>query len=82
MFNQSTKADQRGVLLWGNIENHIEKEASRDGRLCVFNGPVLRSDDPIYRDVADPARVLEGGGVHGRFRQAEGAGIQAEPGRL
>jgi endonuclease G len=54
VFNQSTKADQRGVLLWGNIENHIEKEASRDGRLCVFNGPILRSNDPIYRDVAIP----------------------------
>jgi endonuclease G len=54
VFNQSTKANQRGVLLWGNIENHIEKEASRDGLLCVFNGPILRRDDPIYRDVAVP----------------------------
>lgn len=54
VFNQSTKADQRGVLLWGNIEKHIEKEASRDGRLCVFNGPILRRDDPIYRNVAIP----------------------------
>ena len=54
VFNQSTKADQRGVLLWGKIEKHIETEASRDGRLCVFNGPVFKSDDPIYRNVAVP----------------------------
>jgi len=54
VFNQSTKADQRGVLLWGNIENHIAEAASQDGRLCVFNGPVLRNNDPIYRDVAIP----------------------------
>jgi endonuclease G len=54
IFNQSTKADQQGVLLWGNIEKHIEKEASRDGRLCVFNGPVFRGDDRKHRDIPIP----------------------------
>jgi endonuclease G len=54
IFNQSTKADREGLLLWGNIEKHIEKAASRDGRLCVFNGPVFRGDDPEHRGVPVP----------------------------
>jgi len=54
VFNQSTKADKQGVLLWGNIEKHIEQEASRDGRLCVFNGPVFRGDDNKHRGIPIP----------------------------
>lgn len=54
VFNQSTKADKRGVLLWGSIEEHIAKEGQAKGKLVVFNGPVFRADDPPYREVQIP----------------------------
>lgn len=43
VFNQSTKAQQQGLLLWGTLENHISEQAA-DGskKLCVFNGPIFR----------------------------------------
>lgn len=55
VFNQSTKADQRGLRLWGNIENHIAEQAEHGaGRLCVFNGPVFRDDDRKHRGLKLP----------------------------
>jgi endonuclease G len=43
VFNQSTKAQQQGLLLWGTLENHIsEQAADGSGKLCVFNGPIFR----------------------------------------
>jgi endonuclease G len=55
VYNQSTKADDRGLLLWGNLEEHVAKEAKRDKKkLCVFNGPVLRSNDRPYRGIRVP----------------------------
>jgi endonuclease G len=55
VFNQSTRADQRGLLLWGNIENHIAAQAHRDNkRLCIFNGPVFRSTDRKHRGLRVP----------------------------
>ncbi|HEX8638877.1 MAG TPA: DNA/RNA non-specific endonuclease [Pyrinomonadaceae bacterium] len=55
VFNQSTKADKRGVLLWGNIEEHIaEQGRANKKKLVVFNGPVFRSDDPFHRGVRVP----------------------------
>lgn len=54
IYNQSTKANKKGVKLWGNIEGHIAKEASREGKLIVFNGPVFRSDDRTYRGIKLP----------------------------
>jgi endonuclease G, mitochondrial len=55
VFNQPTKANQHGVLLWGNIEQHIAQQAEHDaGRLCVFNGPVFRDDDRKHRGLKLP----------------------------
>jgi endonuclease G len=55
IFNQSTRADQRGLRLWGNIENHIAAEARADNkRLCIFNGPVFRSNDRKHRGLRVP----------------------------
>ncbi len=55
MFNQSTKANQRGVLLWGNLENHVaEQAADGSGKLCVFNGPVFRANDREHRGIRVP----------------------------
>ncbi|QGZ93640.1 DNA/RNA non-specific endonuclease [Terricaulis silvestris] len=45
IFNQSSKATERGLLLWGNLENHIAAEAAADGKVSVFNGPVLARGD-------------------------------------
>lgn len=37
---------------WGMLEQYIGKEGlkSGNGRLCVFTGPVLMHDDPLYRE--------------------------------
>ena len=53
VFNQSTKANQRGVLLWGNLENHVAEQA-QDSKLCVFNGPIFRTNDRLHRGVGIP----------------------------
>lgn len=44
-----------GLKLWGKLEDHVA-EQGREGRrkLCVFNGPVFRPDDPEYRGVLIP----------------------------
>jgi endonuclease G, mitochondrial len=55
IFNQSTKANQEGVLLWGDLEEHVAKQARKDRkRLSVFNGPIFRSNDRKYRGVQLP----------------------------
>jgi endonuclease G len=53
VFNQSTKAQQRGLLLWGNLENHVAEQAD-GGKLSVFNGPIFRPNDRIHRGVRVP----------------------------
>jgi endonuclease G len=53
VFNQSTKANQKGLLLWGNLENHVAEQAG-EGKLCVFNGPIFRSNDRTHRGVQIP----------------------------
>lgn len=52
VYNQSTKANREGVLLWGNLEEHIARQ-TRNGvrKLHVFNGPILSADDADYRGV-------------------------------
>jgi endonuclease G len=55
IFNQPTKANQHGMLLWGNIEEWIAQQAKQGaGRLCVFNGPVFRDDDRKHRGLKLP----------------------------
>ena len=50
IFNQSSLADRRGLLLWGNLENAVAQLAQRFGnRLSVFNGPLFADDDRPYR---------------------------------
>jgi endonuclease G len=50
-FNQSS---QDG--LWGRLENALYEDVDvQDLRASVFAGPVFRSDDRLYRDVALPA---------------------------
>jgi endonuclease G len=53
VYNQSTKANQKGVLLWGNIENHIASQGEGQ-RLAVFNGPVFRANDRKHRGIGIP----------------------------
>ena len=53
VFNQSTKANQKGLLLWGNLENHVAEQAA-GGRLSVFNGPIFRGNDRKHRGVRIP----------------------------
>jgi endonuclease G, mitochondrial len=53
IFNQSTKANQRGLLLWGTLENHVSEQA-HGGKLSIFNGPIFRPNDRVHRGVPIP----------------------------
>ena len=57
IFNQSQLASQRGLLLWGNLENAVAQLAGSHGnRLSVLNGPVFADGDrPYRRDFLVPA---------------------------
>ncbi len=52
IFNQSSRATHQGLLLWGNIENHISRQDRR--RLSIFNGPVFRNTDRKYKGLKVP----------------------------
>jgi endonuclease G, mitochondrial len=55
VFNQSTKANKKGLLLWGNLEEHIVEQARADKKkLCIFNGPVFRANDRKLRGLQLP----------------------------
>lgn len=55
IFNQARKAAKADLLLWGNIEEHIARQAeAASGRLSIFNGPVFRSTDRLHRGLAVP----------------------------
>lgn len=63
IYNQARRAAKQGLLLWGNIEEHIAGQAAlRDSRetgsaaqrLSIFNGPVFRADDRLHRGLAVP----------------------------
>ncbi len=55
VFNQSDRATRRGLLLWGNLENHVAAQARADNRrLSILNGPVFRADDREHRGLAIP----------------------------
>ena len=79
VFNQSTKANERGILLWGNLENHVVEQAD-NGKLSVFNGPIFRTNDRIYRGEQDPARVLQADRLRQGRRHARSGGLHPEPG--
>jgi len=53
-FNQSAQ----GVENWGDLENYVMKQAGAD-KLCVFAGPILATDDPVFLGVDDlgPVRL-------------------------
>lgn len=60
IFNQSTKATGEGLLLWGNLEDHVAKQARKDKkRLSVFNGPIFRTGDRKYHDVQLPKEFFK-----------------------
>jgi endonuclease G, mitochondrial len=55
IFNRSSKATEKGLLLWGNIENHLAKQAEKNNqKLCIFNGPIFRSTDKPHRGLPIP----------------------------
>ncbi len=44
-----------GLKLWGKLEDHISSQGKKDKRkLNVFNGPVFRPRDTVYRGVRIP----------------------------
>jgi len=56
VFNQSSKANAKGLLLWGTLENHVAEQAKDDAKkkVSVFNGPIFRKNDRIHRGVKVP----------------------------
>ncbi len=56
VFNQSSKATKKKLLLWGNIENHIAKQATHvdSKKVNIFNGPVFRQNDRKHRGLQIP----------------------------
>ena len=54
IFNQATRAKNEGLLLWGNIEDHIAKQPVSGQRISIFNGPVFRSTDRVHRGLQIP----------------------------
>ena len=55
IFNQATKATHEGLLLWGNLEEHIAGQArDNNKRVSVFNGPILRSTDGRHMGLQIP----------------------------
>lgn len=55
IFNQATRANQRGLLLWGNLEDHIAEQArDNNKKVSVFNGPILRSSDDRHMGLQIP----------------------------
>lgn len=55
IFNQPTLANDEGLLLWGNLEEHIAEQARNDNKkLCIFNGPIFRSNDQLHRELRIP----------------------------
>ena len=55
IFNQSTQATSHGMLLWGNLEDHIATQARNNNKkVSVFNGPILRSTDQKHKGLLLP----------------------------
>lgn len=60
VFNQSTKSNKQGMLLWGDIEEHIAKQVTGNGmKISIFNGPVFRHDDPKHRGLPVPREYFK-----------------------
>lgn len=44
-----------GLKLWGKLEDHVATQGKKNKRkLCIFNGPVFRTTDKVYRGVKIP----------------------------
>ena len=44
-----------GLKLWGKLEEHVASQGKKNKRkLCIFNGPVFRTTDALYRGVKIP----------------------------
>lgn len=55
VFNESSQASHNGVLLWGNLEMYVTSQAKKGSKkLSIFNGPVFRPNDQIYRGIQLP----------------------------
>lgn len=52
-FNRSTLGEDN----WGDLEDHVLSEAGSE-RLCVFAGPVLDPNDPVFHGVGDGGAKL------------------------
>ena len=49
-----------GVLLWGNLENHVAAQAKANNKkLAIFNGPVFRSNDRKVEGVQVPKEFFK-----------------------
>lgn len=60
VFNQPTKANQRGLKLWGTLEEYVAKQVHQtNGKVSVYNGPICRADDEPYRNIQLPKEFFK-----------------------
>ena len=48
-----------GRLEWELLENGVEGESGKAGRLCVFSGPIFDDDDPVRKSVQVALRCFK-----------------------
>jgi endonuclease G len=51
--NSVPQAEKLNTGIWKSLESYVIDEAATlktNKRICVFSGPILRSDDPLYRE--------------------------------
>ena len=53
-INQSSRNGLWGVLEKVVLESGAEKEPGRTSRISVFNGPIFKDSDPVFRGVQVP----------------------------
>ncbi|ULJ74483.1 DNA/RNA non-specific endonuclease [Rhizobium gallicum] len=55
LFNQSDEFTGAGLNLWGDLENHISKQAAAQRtKLSIFNGPIFGDQDKPLHDAVVP----------------------------
>lgn len=52
-FNQAAK----GIDNWGDLEDLVQKQTKAE-KACVFAGPVLAEDDPLFEGKDDTGKIL------------------------
>jgi endonuclease G len=58
-INQSTKKGLWGILEKVVLESGAEHETGKTSKISVFNGPVFKDDDPVYKGIQVPLNFFK-----------------------